>query len=396
MTYAYTGKILWVDLSSNKFTEENVPEDIYRKYLGGYGLGVYYIYKNIQPDCDPMGPENILGFVPGALTGSPAPLTGRFMVCGKSPLTGKGLRSDGTMSKGGWGDSNCGGFFGPAIRRSGYDAIFIKGQSENPVYLVIDDNRKELVPAGELWGIDAVETEKKLKESLGKGYQVSCIGQAGENKSLIAGIVNDGGRIAARSGLGAVMGSKKLKAIALKGKTKVEFADRKALNEIIKPYNKRIKKLMKPGIVTGIVKQVEKMGGIMRKIGMKLEANIPIADRVMVQMYGTAALGTPSTTWVSVETGDAPIKNFKGVGYKDYPKKQAWNVSGNKARTYMKKQYGCFGCPVRCGAILKYDDLEYEDKETHRPEYETMAAFGSMLLNPDLGTVIKCNEFLNR
>ena len=129
-SYGYTGKILWIDLSTKLIREENPPEEVYRNYLGGYGLGVYYIYTRIQPHCDPLGSKNILGFCPGLFTGTLAPFTGRWMACGKSPLTGKGITIDGEFSNGGWGDSNSGGYFGPAIKRAGYDAIFVTGISE--------------------------------------------------------------------------------------------------------------------------------------------------------------------------------------------------------------------------------------------------------------------------
>ncbi|MBD3192302.1 MAG: hypothetical protein GF308_16805, partial [Candidatus Heimdallarchaeota archaeon] len=125
LLYGISGKILIVNLTKQSFSIESLDESIYRQFLGGYGLGIYYIYKNIKPGAEPLGPGNILGFLPGLLTGSPAPMTGRFMVCAKSPLTGKGKRTNGKFCNGGWGNSNSGGFFGPAIRKTGFDGIFV-------------------------------------------------------------------------------------------------------------------------------------------------------------------------------------------------------------------------------------------------------------------------------
>ncbi|HWT84070.1 MAG TPA: aldehyde ferredoxin oxidoreductase N-terminal domain-containing protein, partial [Candidatus Methylomirabilis sp.] len=188
----FTGKILWVDLSRQTWREETVNEAVYQGYLSGVGLGAYMLYHRLPPGADPLGPQNILGFVAGVLVGTGAMFGGRWMVVGKSPLTG------------GWGDANCGGNFGPSIKQCGYDGIFITGASEEPVYLFADGERVEFLPAADLWGEDAVETEALLAARHGKRARVACIGPAGEKRSLIAGIVNDRGRLAARSGLGAV------------------------------------------------------------------------------------------------------------------------------------------------------------------------------------------------
>ena len=209
MPNGYMGKILWVNLSDGTFKEEELPEDIYRQYIGGYGLATKLIYENMPAKTDPLGADAIFGFFPGLLTGTVAPLSGRFMVAGKSPLTG------------GWGDSNCGGYFGPEIKKCGYDAILIKGKSDSPKYITIIDDQKQILDASDLWGLDCVQTEEKLEQQYGK-IQVASIGQSGEKLSLISGIVNDKARIAGRSGFGAVMGSKKLKAIVLKGNKKIE------------------------------------------------------------------------------------------------------------------------------------------------------------------------------
>jgi aldehyde:ferredoxin oxidoreductase len=206
MSKGYWGKILFVDLSTGNVHTEQPSEETYRHYLGGYGLGVRYLYERIPPGADPLGPENILAFLPGLLSGSDAQFSGRFMVAARSPLTGA------------WGDSNSGGDFGPALRGAGWDGVFVNGQAAKPVYLFVDGNRVEIRDASHLWGMDIRQTEENLHRELGKDARVCCIGVAGEKLSLISGIVNDDGRMAARCGLGAVMGSKKLKAVVARGK----------------------------------------------------------------------------------------------------------------------------------------------------------------------------------
>jgi aldehyde:ferredoxin oxidoreductase len=178
MSNGYWGKVLIIDLSNRKTSVETPPESVYRSYLGGYGLGAYYLYQRIPPGADPLGPENVLSFLPGLLTGSGAEFGGRFMVAARSPLTGA------------WADSNCGGNFGPALRAAGWDGLFISGQAETPVYLYLDEKTVEIRDASHLWGLDVRETEELLHKELGPDAKVACIGPAGEKLSLISGIVN--------------------------------------------------------------------------------------------------------------------------------------------------------------------------------------------------------------
>ncbi len=394
--FGYFGKILVVNLSTKECKEVPIPEDVYRKFLGGYGLGAYYIYNNMEPNCDPMGPKNILGFCPGLLTGSPAPLTGRYVVCAKSPLTGKGIRSNGNVSSGGWGNANSGGTFGPVIKKTGFDAIFFEGKADNPVYLLIDKKNIEIREANFLWGKDIIETEKKLKELHGSQFNIAAIGKAGENLSLIAGIVNDKGRIAARSGMGAVMGSKNLKALCLYGTEKIKYYNKEILLSNTKEYLKMIKKNSKKGLITKMIPVLDRFVPLMRIMGMGMGLDSPLMPKILTQMFGPSGLGTTSANVLSSQIGDTPIKNLKGVGFKDFPYKNAMNIRGKALRKHMKKKYGCFSCPIQCGAILEYEDLPYEEKTTHRPEYETSAAFGSLILNDNLDVIIKVNEYLNR
>ena len=224
MAKGYMGKILWVNLSNSEIREESLGEEVCRDFIGGYGLGARMLFTHQRGGVDPLGPENILGFVTGPVTGTRVPFCGRFTVVTKSPLTGT------------WGDANCGGDFGPYLKFSGYDGVFFTGCSKEPVYLFIDNGKAELRSAKHLWGKDTNETEDGLKAEIGKETRVACIGPAGEKVSLISAVITNKGRAAGRSGVGAVMGSKKLKALAVKGNQKVPVADEGKLDELRKKY----------------------------------------------------------------------------------------------------------------------------------------------------------------
>ena len=180
----------------------------------GRDLGSRVLFERQKKGVDPLGPENILGFATGPLTGTKTPTGGRYMAVCKSPLTG------------GWGDANSGGYFGAELKAAGWDAVFVSGIAASPIYLMITDDKIELKDAARLWGKDTIETESAIQGAAGdKKIRVACIGPASENLSLISGIINDGGRAAARSGVGAVMGAKKLKAVAVRGTGKAAVAD---------------------------------------------------------------------------------------------------------------------------------------------------------------------------
>ena len=230
MKGGYCGKILFVELSEGKIEELKPSEQTYRKFIGGTGLGVRFLYEKMKPGSDPLGSDNMLGFVTGPLTGTSAPGSGRFTVVCKSPLTNA------------WADSNSGGYWGPELKYAGYDAVFIKGSAKGPVYLHIYEGKAELRDASDLWGKNTRETEEMLKKNIGdEKVKVACIGPSGELKSLISGIVNENGRTAARSGVGAVMGSKRLKAVVVRGKEKVPVAHPEKLQEVQKTYFKLFK-----------------------------------------------------------------------------------------------------------------------------------------------------------
>ena len=223
MARGYMGKMLNVNLTTGKIEEERLDEQLCRDYIGGYGLAARLLYDRIPTGADPLGPDNILGLLTGPLTGTPAIIGSRFVAVAKSPNT-----------SGGWGDANCGGFFGPHLKFAGYDGVLFSGIASKPVYLLIDDGKPSLLDAGDLWGLGVSALEDTLKERHGKDAEVCSIGPAGEMLSLCACIMNDKERAAGRSGLGAVMGSKKLKAVVVKGKMDVPMHDEKGMKDLRK------------------------------------------------------------------------------------------------------------------------------------------------------------------
>ncbi len=374
----YTGKILNVDLTNGEIHEEIIPDEIYESVLSGVGLGAYLLYRRIPAGADPLGPENILGFVSGLLTGTGSIITGRWMVVCKSPLTG------------GWGDSNCGGNFSPAIKQCGYDGIFFSGISKEPVYLYIDSQGAELRPAAHLWGVDAVTSEEMLEKETRKQKKpvIAVIGPAAEKQSLIAGICNDGGRIAARSGGGAVMGSKRLKAVVLVGSKPIVCHDQAAVKAISKELTARIRKQELPGFLPASVLPIlGKMIGAMKK-------SAPL-DGLM-----TAALmkrwGTPMNNGLGITPGDTPVKNWSG-SVVDYNHSHYKNLNADRIIKRETKKYYCYSCVIGCGGICDINDLNNgEYTHTHKPEYETCASFGPLLMNKDLESIFQINELLNR
>lgn len=378
MAYGCMGKVLVVDLTEGKIVNLKIPSELYEKYSSGMGLAIALLYEWIPQNADPLGPENVLGFVSGFLTGTHAFFTGRWMVVGKSPLTG------------GWGDANAGGKFSYALKRSGYDGIFFKGVSQRPVYLRVEDGHAELKSADHLWGLDTLEAEKKINEEVGKKAQVALIGPAGEKRSLISGVLTDQARIAARSGLGAVMGSKNLKAVAVSGKKKIQVANPGRVKEL----NKKFKLWFDGGEWQNKLidaKLLNKFGKFNRLSPIAVAQSGTLA-KVVLNKYGTIA-----TNVLSSEGGDSPVKNWKGAGCDDYPiRSHANNINPQRIINFQKRKYHCYSCPLGCGGILEVQDGPYELSETHKPEYETCCAFGTLLLNNDLHSIFKINDMLNK
>ncbi len=351
MSSGYFGKVLWIDLTNEKFEEENLPDKIYRQYFGGYGLGCKLIYEIMRPKVDALSANSIFGFFPGLLTSTAAPFSGRYMVAGKSPLTGT------------WGDANSGGTFGPEIKKCGYDAILFKGTAESPKYVTIIDGNKEIFDAADLWGLDIIKAEEKLKKRHDKFIKTAGIGQAGEKLSRISGIANDKGRIAARSGIGAIMGSKNLKMLVLKGNHKVSMYNKDDFLNLVKIYNQEGKKKEPSKLIKSVLNKAPNFAKLMRRFKIKMSGPAGMIRHVY-HNYGTSMGNT-----LSAEIGDSPIRNWSGIGMYDFPFSKSKNLSAINIQRYKVREYGCYSCPVQCGAILKVPELNFE--ETHIPEYET-------------------------
>ncbi len=372
------GKICFVDLSTMHIELRDIDPAITKNVGSGIGLAAYLLNREIPVDADPLGPDNVLAFVSGLLTGTGAPVSGRWMVACKSPITG------------GWGDANCGGTLSPAIKQCGVDGIFFKGIAAYPMLFVFDESGPRLEDARDLWGKDAVESEAILWER----YQtkrkpaVATIGMAGEKRSKIAGIVNDRGRLAARSGVGAVMGSKNLKAVVLNGKQIVPVFDRMKMAELSKEFTKKVTDASLPPILNG--KIVPILGKVMA-MGKTYGASDGMLAISVMKKWGTIVNNT-----MGLHNGDDPIQNWKGSD-RDLPRKYARNMNPDGIISRQTKKYHCSSCVIGCGGICDVDELtKGEYKETHKPEYETVNAFGALLLNEDMDVIYRINERLNR
>lgn len=338
------GKNLLVDLSNGKLSEIPLEEKLCRDFIGGYGIGARYLYSHQKGRVDALGPENIIGFLTGPLTGTPVPFGTRYTVVGKSPLTET------------WGDSNSGGDFGPYLKFAGYDGVFLSGISEKPVYLLVRSGKAELRDATHIWGKDVPQTEEILRDEVGKQARVASIGTSGEKTSLISCIINNKGRAAGRSGLGAVMGSKKLKAIVVLGSREVPLASPEEVIKLKKQYLVQLKG--------------------------------PLVD--MLRKFAWSANVAPAA-----HSGGTPVKNWAGVGKEDFP--DAEKISGLNVVKYDEKRYNCYRCPIGCGATTKEGRGQYRwEAGGHRPEYETLAAFGTLCLNDNLESIMMINDICNR
>lgn len=378
MVKCFSGKILLVNLTTGEIKDELIPDHIYENLLSGVGLGAYVLYNRIPAGADSLGPENILGFVSGLLTGTPSFVTGRWMVVCKSPLTG------------GWGDSNCGGTFSPAIKQCGYDGIFFSGISKEPVYLYVDNKGAELRPAAHVWGKDAIESEETLiaENTKKKKPAVAVIGTAAEKLSLISGICNDGGRIAARSGGGAVMGSKNLKAVVLAGTKVIGCEDPTAMKVISKGFANTMRKVNMPKAVPGSAL------GLMGKVMGSMKQTAPM-DGMLVALL-MKRWGTVSNNTMGVTSGDSPLKNWAG-SVKDYNYSYYKNFDADRFTRIETKKYHCYSCLIGCGGVVDIKkQTNGEFTHTHKPEYETALAFGGLVMNKDFDSVLYINEIMNR
>ncbi|MHA2093318.1 MAG: aldehyde ferredoxin oxidoreductase family protein [Candidatus Hodarchaeales archaeon] len=370
-----------IDLTSNTVTFEEVlfTDEKVKKYLGGEGVVIEYLLKNMPVNVDPLSPDNHLCFITGILSATKVPFSGRYTVVCKSPLTG------------GWGEANSGGRFGPELRKTGIDSLIIKGKANGLSIIVVTDDGIEIKSAKQLKGIDCVQTEDELKKEYGKKAQVASIGLAGENLVLFSGIVTDKGRIAARSGVGAVMGSKNLKAIVVRGTKTIPIADPAGLNELRKLVNKRINKGIRPFLKPGL-KASTTFAPWIRRFRIKNFGSMSPSNMI-IESY--RRWGTCAGSAILVETGDAPIKNWKG-SYIDFPLKKSSRITGDNVTKFQVKNYTCHSCPMACGGKIKFSNEQFTLEETHKPEYETLIMLGANLLNDDIGAIYQLNDYCNR
>ena len=341
MLGGYMGKILRVNLSTKEVKVEPINEELARKFIGARGYAAKIIFDEVRRDADPLGEENKLIFATGPLTLTTAPTGGRYDVVTKSPLNNVIAAS------------NSGGFFGPELKKAGFDMLIVEGKSDKPVYLWINDGNVEIRDASHLWGKDTYETTDTLLEEVGdKTAKVACIGPAGENLTLQACVINDKARAAGRTGVGAVMGSKKLKAVVAKGTQKVNIANNEAFREALKVAMDKIK-------TNGVTSQ------------------------------GLPTYGTMVLNHIIDEHGLYPTNNFQ-KGTFEYVDE----VSGEKLKeTYLIRNKACFACPIGCGRVVKIPEIE---EEVEGPEYETSWAFSADCGVSDLKAVITANHLCNK
>ncbi len=382
--YAHHGKVLFVDLTAKSHRIEHVDETVYRDFLGGYGLGAWLMWKHFPPKTDALAPEACFAISSGLLTGLRTPFSGRIQIVGKSPLTNT------------WGDSNSGGSVCSHLRQAGYDALVVTGKAAEPTLLVIKDDSVTFESAAEYWGKEIPETFDALKTKFGgkRDVGVSAIGPAGEATLRIASVMNDRYHAFGRQGFGAVYGSKNLKAIVVAGTGEVPVAKPDEFKAICKSITDEYKKDL--GLFARFMAYMAKpkswlgwMYRLMAKRGMKLTSPVAAMRRLWSQRGTTAAVA------LSIENGDAPIKNWRGVGSKEFPlSSRGMKIDGKVVDKYISKKLSCGDCPMPCKGIVKVKSRGLTD--VRRPDYETIVGFGANLLNDDIELITACHDACNR
>jgi aldehyde:ferredoxin oxidoreductase len=341
MPHGYHGKILIVDLTNRQIAVDQPDESWYRTYMGGTNFGMYYILKHMPPGADALGPENVLTLMLSVLTGAPFSGQSRMTANAKSPLTGA------------IGDSQAGGFFPAELKYAGYDGIVLLGKADEPLYLWIKDGEAELRSASHLWGLGAWETETRLRQELGDNkVEVACCGPSGEKLVRYAAIMNMRNRACGRTGLGAVMGSKNLKAIAVRGALRPQVADAKG------------------------VKGIAAQGAAEYKI-----------NRGMQEL---GELGTAGVVAGQEFQGGLPTRNYQSGTFAQFE-----DITGEKlAETLLVDRDTCYACVVRCKREVESEQYDVK-RELGGPEYETIASFGSYCAVNDLAAISKANALCN-
>jgi aldehyde:ferredoxin oxidoreductase len=343
MPDGYNGRILHVNLSTGQIETEEPSPLWYRTYLGGGAMATYYLLKEVGADVDPLSEGNVLVFASNVASGAPISGYSRYTVAAKSPLTG------------GFGEAEAGGFWGPELKFAGFDGVVIRGRSKQPVYLWINDGEAEIRTASHLWGLDNGETRDRILEDLGDEHiRIASIGQAGERMVRFANVINELRHSNGRTGMGAVMGSKQLKAIAVRGTTKMTFADPDRVNDIAKGHNDRIRK---PG------------------------------PNMQFHQFGTPGLVAGLNA-----SGILPTRNFKEGVFEGADK-----INGQTMLdTIFKRHESCYACAVRCKRVVACEKPYHVDPKYGGPGYETLASLGSLCGIDDLPAIAKGHELCNR
>ncbi|MBU2055055.1 MAG: aldehyde ferredoxin oxidoreductase family protein [Proteobacteria bacterium] len=344
MPYGYNGKILRVDLTTGAIRVEEPGEIIYRTYLGGGGLASYYLLRELKPGIDPLSADNILIFASSVISGAPIAGMVRFTVAAKSPLTGA------------YGEAEAGGFWGPELKFSGFDAVIVTGKAAKPSYLWINDGKVEIRSAEKIWGMETGPAQEMIREEIDeKRARVALIGPAAENLVRYACVVNELKHVNGRTGMGAVMGSKNLKAVAVRGTNKMDIHDPEKLRELSKN-------------LTELIGQ-HGPNKVLRKLGTS-NLIVPLNNQ-----------------------GILPTRNFR-TGYFEGAEK----ISGERmAETILKGEEGCYACAVRCKRAVEVPSGPYATSSNYGgPEYETLSSLGSLLCIDDLAAISKGNEMCNR
>ena len=346
--YGYTGKLLFVDLTDRSWRIEDLPEEDARNFIGGAPLGAKVLFDRMPARTPVFAPESMIGFVTGPTNGNFAFLGGRYTVVSKSPVTE------------GWNDSSAGGNFGARLKKAGFDGVFVTGIAEKPVYIFVDNGQVEIRDASHLWGLTTTQTEKAIWEEVGDPHAgIALIGPAGEHLSYMAAIMNDSHRAAGRGGSGAVMGSKKLKALVVRGSFSTEVADKAGIVKINRETN-------------------EWMHGPVK----------PVFD--LFTQFGTEGFYASN-----VLAGDAGVRNWRGAGAELTEEQLSALTSQVMDKLYRKKKFACNACPIGCGALYSVASEKYDLSETGRPEYETTGMFGSAMLCSDPVILNECNYLCN-
>jgi len=336
----YNGRLLRVNLTDHCLSVEEPAIDYYQRYLGGRGFISQILLSEVAGGIDPLGPENKLVIALGPLTGMPMPGSGRNSFGAKSPLSGA------------FGESEAGGFFGAELKRAGFDAVIVEGASERPVYLWINNGQAELREADHLWGLEVADTQEAIRQELGDNkIRTSVIGPAGERLVRFACILNDVSHAAGRTGLGAVMGSKGLKALAVRGRVLPRISDPQSIRQLARWMSENYK------------------------------------ENCGVWRYGTGALVEAYS-----QTGNLPTFNFREGSFDQAAKITAVRV----CEDYGQGMYGCYSCPIRCKKRIKIEGRWSVNPVYGGPEYETLAAFGSNCGVSDLEAICKAHEISNR